>query len=72
MDPIGAGLLQHSAFFTVGQKILKTPTRDFPTHVSSPDFPWARSDSDRGFAAEFEQESQASSCVDGLPWWLRR
>ena len=32
--------------------------------VSSPDFPWARSDSDRSFAAEFEQESQASSCVD--------
>ena len=26
--------------------------------------PWARSDSDRSFAAEFEQESQASSCVD--------
>ena len=34
------------------------------THVSSPDFPWARSDSDRSFAAEFEQESQASSCVE--------
>ena len=25
-----ASILQHSAFFTVGQKILKTPTRDFP------------------------------------------
>ena len=34
------------------------------THVSSPDFPWARSDSDRSFAAEFEQESQASSWVE--------
>ena len=34
------------------------------THVSSPDFPWARSDSDHSFAAEFEQESQASSCVE--------
>ena len=37
------------------------------THVSSPDFPWARSDSDRSFAAEFEQESQASSCVEEWP-----
>ena len=34
------------------------------THVSSPDFPWARSDSDCSFAAEFEQESQPSSCVE--------
>ena len=25
---------------------------------------WARSDSERSFAAEFEQESQASSCVE--------
>ena len=36
----------------------------FKSKTKSPDFPWARSDSDRSFAAQFEQESQASSCVE--------
>ena len=33
-----------------GTKILQAVQQE--THVSSPDFPWARSDSDRSFAAE--------------------